>query len=301
MSKIVVVGASGFIGKHLVRRLLEDQNYVIAVLRNKDKFPLDESVCGLKIIECEMEHYDTLNDLIAEEVDVFIYLSWEGNSGPERADYHIQLRNLQGILSAIESAAQIGCQRFIATGTISEKLLELGSLEITSQNMMYAATKASAQKMASVLCKKYGIDFTWLRLGNVYGAGNTTGNLMSYTISALQNGERPTYSSALVLQDFVYVEDCINGILTASKQNLKNNIYYIGTGKPRPLKEFILEVRDFINPSLEVGIGERMDDGTHYEETWFSTEDFVEETGYEVQFTFEEGIGRTIGGEHEAF
>ncbi len=297
MGRVVVLGASGFIGKHLSERLLMEGNDVIAVVRNSAKFDVNADKYGdkLAVVQCEMANYRELGDIIQQGIDAVVYLTWQGSSGPERADYAIQISNLHGILAATEFTAAVNCKKFIATGTISEKLLELGSKNITGQNMMYAAAKISANKMASVLCKKYGIDFTWLRLGNIYGEGNTTGNLMSYTVDMLSKAQRPTFSSATVLQDFVYVKDCVRAIAVACRCSLDGDTYYIGSGNPRELKSFLYEVRDLIDPGLEIGIGERADDGTYYEADWFSIDEFAAQTGFEVEYSFNDGIKKTIG------
>ncbi len=295
MGSIVVIGASGFIGKHLVQHLLDEKKLVTAVVRDSDKLGVLAENHALNIVQCEMKNHENLAQMIDQEVDAVVYLAWQGNSGAARADYDIQTANFKGIFGAIEFAAKANAKRFIATGTISERLLELECAQITSQNMMYAAAKLGVSKMAAVLCQKYEMQFTWLRLGNVYGEGNTTGNLMDYTVEMLQKAQRPTYSAALVLQDFVYVGDCVQAIAIACEVALKQNTYYIGTGEPRQLKEFLFIARDAINPALEMGIGERPDDGTHYEREWFSIDAFALEVGYKPLYSFEEGIKRTIG------
>ncbi len=302
MAKVIVIGAFGFIGKSLVENLLKDNYKVVAVTRNVN----NDAIMSLKqlysknfeVVECEMSNYIALSDKIKScDIDAAVYLSWDGNSGVNRSKYEIQIKNIKGLLDCITSLKLLKCKKIIATGTISELLIQKDNANITSQNMMYAAAKAAAYKMADIECSNSEIDFTWLRLGNIYGKGNETGNLMSYTISSLLKEEKPSYSSATVLQDFVFIEDCVMAIKLAITKTLQKNIYYIGTGNPRELKEFLLEVRDIINPNLALGIGEREDDGTFYEEKWFDISDFYAETNYKPCFTFKQGIELTLNKE----
>ena len=117
---------------------------------------------------------------------------------------------------------------------------------------------------------------------------------MSYTINTLLKGERPTYSSATVLQDFVYVSDCVKAIMLILNKNMTEDLYYIGTGNVKMLKEYLLEVGNIINPQITLGIGERPDDGTVYNKEWFDISKLQEDTGYISEVSFSEGIKRTI-------
>ena len=298
MKKILVTGASGFIGKAVIKELLENGFFVVAVVRNERKISeFIKNYNNIKVIECDMAQYLELTHKIDDrEIETVIHLAWEGSSGVKRADYNIQLKNIKATLDCIQAVTKMGCKHFFCTGTISENLImETTSLAV-SQNLIYAVAKHNTFYLADILCRSLGMEFTWLRLANIYGPGNETGNLMSYTIDALLKNERPTYSKALVLQDFMYVGDCAKAITSLIDVKCNSKLYYIGTGEYRQLKEFLIEARDVINPTIELGIGERPDDNTIYLKEWFSIENLRNDTGFRPQTTFKAGIIDTIGG-----
>lgn len=293
MGHFVVVGASGFLGQYLTKHLLNQNHNVVAVLRKKKE--TISSVFSHKNCEvrfADMEDYSSLE--LSTPVDCVFYLTWAGNSGATRADTQTQLSNLKGLTDCLSAFGAKGCQKFVATGTISEKLVLDEGLSLKNQAMLYASTKHSAYLIASVLCQKYNMDFTWLQLANIYGFGNMTGNLTSYTIETLLKGEVPSFSSGKVLQDFMYVEDCVAGITLAGEKSLKKKLYYLGTGQPQPLKEYLYQIRDTIDPNLPLGLGQRQDDGTEYPKEWFDVSPFVAETGFSLDYTFAEGMKKTI-------
>lgn len=296
MSTFLVTGATGFLGKHLVAQLLEKEHKVICVLRESSAVPDFFSHKNCEVVRCDMTQYSELATVIGETIslDGVFYLAWSGNSGALRGDPVVQQSNLTAMLDCLVFAGEHGCKKFVATGTVSEKLILGENPCISSQNMLYAASKHSAYLMGSVVAQKYELDFTWLQLANIYGEGNTTGNLTSYTIDVLLKGEVPSYGSATVWQDFMYVKDCVAGIALAGERPLKKNLYYIGSGQPEILKDYLGQIRDVIDPSLTLGIGERADDGTFYPKEWFDLSPFAEETGFQVKYSFAEGMTKTI-------
>lgn len=297
----LVIGASGFLGKYLVTHLLAQKHRVYVVLRDHNSPPEEFSHKDCHIISSPMEEYSTLSSLLPSDIKLHTtyYLTWNGNSGAARGDSDVQLSNLKGITDAIHSVGAIHCEQFVATGTISEQLILDPSGKIQSQNMLYAAAKHSAYLLSSVICQKYEMDFTWLQLANIYGYGNTTGNLTSYTLETLLQGELPTYSSATVLQDFMYVEDCVEAIALVGGKKLQKNIYYVGSGSPQLLKDYLHQIRDAVDPSLPLGIGARPDDGTFYPEHWFDIQPLQEETGFQPKHTFRQGMEKTVTKERQ--
>ena len=162
MAKILLTGASGFIGKHLLKALLIEKHEVIAVVRDKVKLhEFCENFDNLKVIECELGNFYELNEFLSDEsISTTIHLAWDGSSGVKRADYDLQLKNIKATLELIEISAKLGCKHFISTGTVSENLVELKNANIKSQNMIYAAAKLSLYNLAKVLCSTCDIKFT---------------------------------------------------------------------------------------------------------------------------------------------
>lgn len=295
---ILVTGATGFIGKNLIKKLKESNVHIIIVVRNEEKAKKLGDLSDITIITCEFEKIESLSTKLQQldiiSIESVIHLAWEGNSGCSRGDDMVQLKNIQATSRLIREVEKLGCKKFIGIGTVSENLVMESEIRGVSTNMVYAAAKLSCYYMARVLCKEKKIDFVWCRLANVYGPGNETGNLMSYTLKSLLEYQKPTYSSAQVWQDFIFIDDCIEALMRIVFSNNKRDLYYIGTGQPKKLKEYLMIVRDIVSPNIELGIGERPDDGLIYKKEWFDIRGMQEEYDYCPRVTFEEGIKRTI-------
>ena len=94
MNKVVITGASGFLGRRLVNLCLSEGLEVWAVVRNR--FALENITCpNLHVIECDLKEISRLPELVCSSPTHFIHLAWQGSTGKERGDFEIQLRNIQ--------------------------------------------------------------------------------------------------------------------------------------------------------------------------------------------------------------
>lgn len=294
MAIYIVTGASGFVGKKLVQKLAEDEhNQVVAVVRNNvsDVSGIND-LNNVEIVYCEMENIKLLPERLSyKTIDTFFHLAWEGSTGVKRADYEIQMRNVLWAADAFKVAECLKCDKFLCAGTISERILDqVATLETVSQNMIYAQAKKSAYEFLKIISKSSNTKLVWMQFSNVYGPGNTTGNLISYTLTELCEGRVPEYGSGNQPYNFIYIDDLISGISGLACSELKKDFYFIGSDEVRLLKEFLQIIPDSIGMKVKLGIGKRTDDGVVYKTDWFDISDLKEETNYRSQYSFTEGI-----------
>ncbi|PLS01113.1 NAD-dependent epimerase/dehydratase family protein [Neobacillus cucumis] len=297
MKKAIVTGANGYIGSTLIKEMQKNNIEVIAVVRNKDSKnnTLPENV---KIVYCELDSISSLIDLVPDnDIDVFYHLAWEGTSGGDRANYQVQLLNAQYACDSAIAAKKLNCKKFICTGTITEKIAEnILNIEVKAENTIYGIAKHTAHCLLDVLCKKLDLPFVWARLSNIYGGHNETGNIISYTLQELRKGNKPSFSKAEQPYDLMYVNDAAKALYLLGKEVTSENCYFIGSGSPRILKEYLLALKDVYGNGAELGIGEKPEDGLKYYWEWFDTTDFVRDTKFDAANTFEENILETILG-----
>ena len=134
----------------------------------------------------------------------------------------------------------------------------------------------------------------WMQFSNIYGVGNKTGNLVSYTLGELMAGKEATFSPALQPYDFIYVEDLIEAVYRLGANETKKAFYYIGSSSPRILKNYLLRIGELVGYADKVGIGIRPDDGIKYSMDMFCNKDLVEAVGEYVSTDFDNGINKTI-------
>ena len=294
MKRVVISGAGGFIGTELCKKMIKNGIEVVAVSLFFDpSFPQDPL-----IIRKENDISD-LNELLSTipegPYDAFYHLAWRGVNGPEKADPYIQLNNIKTALICADAAKELNCKSFLCSGTIAEKSIEsLPLIETTKGEMMYGAAKHCTNIILETYCKNIGLDFVWMQFSNIYGPQNKTGNLVSYTISQLTKNEEAVFGPAVQSYDFIYIDDLIEAVYRLGFHRTTSHFYFIGSGKPRQLKEYLLEIGKAYGKENLIRIGKRPDDGIVYTYDMFDSSKLVEDVGEYVSKGFSEWIKYTI-------
>ena len=297
MNTVIVTGANGFIGTWLCKALNEKGVKTYAVLRSEESY-VDE----LKALEhcipvfCDMEHVEGLKDLISEtEIDVLYHLAWGGVSGANRGDYHLQLKNVEQTMDVIRVASQMNCKRFVGTGSTAEydaynACREDGlSPELVS---LYGTTKITAHFMSKTLCKSLGMEHVWAYVGNTYGCENMGSNFISFAAKQILSQDDAKFTAGEQNYDFVHVSDIAEGLYCVGERGKDKYAYYVGSGHPRKLKEYVIALRDALNPTKELLLGAIPFHGRSAELSDFDVTKIHEDTGYEAKVSFEEGARR---------
>jgi len=134
----------------------------------------------------------------------------------------------------------------------------------------------------------------WAQFANVYGPNDSTGNLISYTISKLNKNELAEFTSGELEFDFVYIDDVIEALILLGDKFTNLNKYFIGSGKPRLLKDFLISVGKIMNKEHLIGLGLKHDSFLKYDLSWFKIDNFKEETGFNPISTFEQNIRKLV-------
>ncbi len=295
MKKVIVTGANGFIGSTLISRLVSENVQVFALDCSFEPSNLPE--CSLiSNIEINLNNIEELESMLpTDEYDAFYHFAWRGVNGAEKANPIIQLDNVQVTIRCAEIAKKIGCKKFLCAGTIAEQATHsLDHLDKINGGMMYGVAKHCTHLFLETFCKNIGLDFVWMQFSNIYGPNNKTGNLVNYTLNELSLEKEALFGPADQPYDFVYVDDLIEAIYRIGEYTNTQNCYYIGSGEPKILKDYLIEIgRIYGRPEL-IKIGFRPDDNIKYTMDMFDISLLVNDIGTYVSKTFNEGIYYTI-------
>jgi nucleoside-diphosphate-sugar epimerase len=114
---------------------------------------------------------------------------------------------------------------------------------------------------------------------------------MACVIASLQAKKSPPLGPCTALYDIVAVEDVAYGLaLIGEAAGLKHREYYIGSGKPKPLRAWLAEARQALGAQAPLGFGAKEDDGLRFEEGWFDIAPLQEDTGYAPRVSFAEAV-----------
>ena len=163
LKTVLVTGANGFVGQHLVRLLAESGYRIYAVIRNEgEDISNIAGIDNVEIVYCDMEEIKSLAEKIKDRNIASAYhLAWAGSSGNLRMDYELQLKNVLWTCRLIEVLAQMEVKRLIISGSVTQLMYReyLTEDEISPEMVTcYAIGKIGTEYMCKCLCTKYNID-----------------------------------------------------------------------------------------------------------------------------------------------
>mgnify|MGYP002517264032 CR=1 FL=1 len=293
---IIITGANGFIGSHLLKKFFDAGDTVYAIIKDRNEDISNISECQ-NIIYCGLDNLDSIYDELKNlDTPVFYHLAWAGVNGYSKSDYTTQIMNVKMTLDVASFAKKLNARCFLCAGTIAEMAIDsFPFLEKISGGQMYGVGKVATRYFLEAYCKNVGLPFVWMRFSNIYGPDNKTGNLISYTLTQLQKNEEATFGPALQPYDFIFVDDLIEAVFRLGrKENHAKIDYFIGSGSPRILKDYLDEVGVLYGRPELIKIGSRPDDSIKYTMDMFDTSDIINEIGDYISKSFTDGIKYTI-------
>ena len=295
MKYVIVTGANGFIGKTLVNALLEKGYQVVALdIRFDDVLSNDERVTCVNVVNKEVAAL--AGEIPQQDYMCFFHLAWAGTSGPARADYVVQLNNVKLACDYIKLCSEIGCKRVVYASSINEmetyEYLQSDNIE-PAGGYIYGTGKLAAHLMGETVAKLNGIEFIPVIITNIYGVGEKSARMIYTSINKLVHKEHCSFTAGYQTYDFIYITDAINSIIAVAEKGKAFNRYYIGSGEPKPLREFLLEMRDIVDPEVELGLGDIPFKGVDISYSQFYLKKVERDTGYKNEVPFAEGIRMT--------
>ncbi len=296
MKSAIVTGATGFIGKALVKRLLEEGIFVYGVDIEMSRFDELKDCKNFLPVIAEFEDYKDLKERIGDRcVDVFYHLAWEGGFTTAMKDYKLQMKNAAYAGDALVAAKNIGCRKFVYAGTYNEfeirTFLETESFE-PRYTCIYATGKTAADLICRTLAFNLGIEYNIAFIPMPYGEYNYSMQLMNVVIDSLNRGIAPKLIVGENPYDIVYISDIVDGLMAIGENGRDGRGYYIGHRKLRKFKDWIQDIRDVIAPKVELRFGEYKDRQC-IDYSKIDLNALYQDTGFECHADFEKSIKAT--------
>jgi UDP-glucuronate 4-epimerase len=233
--RVLVTGAAGFIGSHLVDRLLALGATVIGV-DNFDSFysPAEKRAnlahaarhSAFRLVEADCTYPSALDDTLADEpIDVIVHLAAKAGVRPSLRDPIGYLRaNVVGTQSVLEFARRHGISR-VVFGSSSSVYGDTAPLPFSEDDTAdrpvspYAASKRSAELLCATYNHLYGQSIVALRFFTVYGPRQRPDlAIRKFATLMLQGVEIPMYGDGSTERDYTWIEDIIDGVVASIRR-----------------------------------------------------------------------------------
>jgi nucleoside-diphosphate-sugar epimerase len=304
-TNVLVTGATGFVGVHLVARLLSEGYRVTVLARPSSVLPA-EWRDRVRIMTCDDFSERSLRRLLDRPFEAIFHLAAYGVK-PNQRDVDEIVRINMEMSAALARLCGEWRARMVMTGTFSEyrspstrELVQEDSpLE---QGKLYGSSKAAGGLMAGAIAQSSGIGFRLLRLFKVYGPGEAPHRLLPALVSGLAKHERVAISAGTQVLDFVYIDDVIEAMMRADAHcREKGGIatWNVATGRAHSVREFAEQVAAAMNADSSLigfgAIGMRKDD-----EPWFvgSPDRLGSALGWQPSIGLEDGVRAAVAALH---
>ena len=255
--KVLVTGATGFIGNYVITELLK-YNFDVIASGVETKKEIHSEWLG-KVTYKHADLNENREDWFSyfNKPDIIIHLSWEGLPN-YRELFHIE-RNLPNNYFFLKKMIENGLKKVVVIGTCFEYGIQTGLLKEdleTKPNNPYGLAKDCLRKFIYELQKNIDFDLKWIRLFYMYGKGQSHNSILSQLEAALKRDDKIfNMSGGEQLRDYLLVEKVAEYIVKISMQDKISGIINCCSGKPVSIKELVENYLAEKNKSIELNLG----------------------------------------------
>ena len=327
----VVTGATSFLGASMVKWLSKEKCHVYAVIRpgslnrkvldlaiEKAKELAGEDAGRVDIVELELDRLDQIGQYIFEECQVFYHFGWEGAGSDNRKNGQVQQKNAVDGLKALEGARQLGCHRFLFSGSQAEygicqtvmredrecrPVSEYGKAKVAFYQQ--ATAKIDEWKAENPNLK---FEYVHTRIFSIYGPGDHPYSLVESCLHTFMEGGTMKMGACTQQWNFLYIEDLIAGM--AALGSCQDSVGYTGASgekgvynlaadqdETRPLKNYVEKMYEICGSRGECVYGEAPPNAEGVANLIPDIEKIKVRTGWKPEISFKEGIKRTLKAE----
>ena len=310
-SKVLIIGAAGFVGSFLVKEILKEPVKQVVLYDNFTRGKIDNIEEGLKDPRCHLFSYggdirevDVL-DKAMEGVDYVFHLAamWLLHCKDfPRTAFEV---NIAGTFNVLEACVKHKVKKLIysSSASVYGDAVQVPMTEdhpFNNKNF-YGATKIAGEAMCTAYHDRYGLEIIGLRYMNVYGPGQDQhaaySGVVPVVLNKIDRNEAPSANGdGSQAYDFIYVEDVARSNIYAAKSDVKLGYYNIATEVQTTIKELCNIMLKLKNSSLKINyIPYSTDDARQLVQNRIGSRQKAEkELGFKYKYSLEEGLNELI-------
>jgi UDP-glucuronate 4-epimerase len=271
MKNILITGGAGFIGSHLVDRLLSEGDWQITVIDDFNDF-YDPSIKranirnhlahpNYRLVEADIrDYYTMLEELSDTQLDCIVHLAARAGVRPSLTESRLYVEtNINGTMNLLELARERGIKQFVFGSSSSvyganEKVPFSEDDPIFNPISPYAATKAAGELICHTYAHLYDMRIVCLRFFTVYGARQRPDLAIHKFARLISGGETiPVFGDGTTRRDYTYIDDIIAGVRAAIDYDQSNyEVINLGESRTVELRELISLIESTLGQTAKI-------------------------------------------------
>ena len=312
--KVLVTGAAGFIGSHVVETLIARGDSVVGVDNFNDYYDPDRKRANLNevrseadprltFVEGDIRNSDLVNDLFeVQGFDAVVHLAaMAGVRASIEAPALYYDVNLNGSLTLMEAAIRSGQPqppKFVLASTSSvygntQRIPFEESDPCDRPLAPYPASKRAAEMLAYSFHHLHGLDAYVLRFFTVYGPRNRPDMMAFKIVDSMYSGQEvPLFNGGRLYRDWTYIDDIVSGVVAATDRCSGYEVINLGRGEPVLLSDFVGLLEEMLDQKARLRVEDMPKADVPY--TYADTTKAAKLLDYDPQVSVREGVGRFV-------
>lgn len=256
--RVVLTGATGFIGSYLAEELVA-QGYEVAALRRGQSDPWRVAAIADHLTWINLDEPEWEQQLLAWQAEYFVHSAWLGVGVGQRDDWQSQLSNLTFTMQLLQLLAQGPLKKVIVLGSQAEYGAFDGRIDETypaQPTAAYGAVKLATLNLLQAYCQAHDLEWYWLRVFAVFGPREDKHWFVSFVAASLLRQESPDLTGCEQRYDYLFVKDLARAIVqTLPAATGLSGIYNIGANHATALKEIVDALRELAGSTSTINYG----------------------------------------------
>lgn len=294
----IITGATSFIGLALIKQLINESEDIIAIARpNSSRLCCLPKTDKVRIVTSQLADLDNLN-LQITKCDTFYHIGWSSDFVNPRFNLNGQMQNVEYAEKAAKLAAKYSCETFLSVGSQAECGRINGCITPYTPpkpETAYAIAKVVLHERIKSFCEENSMKFCSPRLLSGYGPYDRPAAMMMSCVLAGLKNIAMEMTPAEQIWDYIFVDDIAKALYLIVKNGKHGKRYPIGSGIARSMRSYIYEIAELTGGyNLLEGIGKRAYNPRQVMNLLADITELREDTGFNCNYSFKEGINRTI-------
>lgn len=302
-TKILVLGADGFLGSKIIKSLLKEDNFFIRafnVFERCDSEFVDDIEGKIEIFSGDfLSRNDIKKSLVGIDYVFHFFSFTTPGSSTKNLSFEVD-SNIKGTIVLLEECVASGIKKIVfysSGGAVygDNRGLACREEDLTNPISPYAISKLAIEKYLEYFKLNFNLNYLILRYANFYGPGQkTTGDqsIIPIFLGLVKNNQPiNVFGDGENVRDFIYIDDLVEITKTLSFKKTKHSIYNIGSGKGKSINEIISVIRNVTKKEVVVNYLENR--ASDVKVNVLDISRVATESGFNPRVSIEDGIKKT--------